>query len=66
MVFLLQINAPALANALSPETKPLVSLGEGLGSLAATLAGDSVQSLQLTTYGELVNFLLWVWIWRSA
>ncbi|XP_071108768.1 D-3-phosphoglycerate dehydrogenase-like [Haliotis cracherodii] len=46
------INAPALANALSPETKPVVSLGEGLGSLASAIGGGSAKSVQLTTYGS--------------
>ncbi|XP_067648777.1 D-3-phosphoglycerate dehydrogenase-like [Haliotis asinina] len=45
------INAPALANALSPETKPLVSLGESLGSLASAVAAGASKSVQLTTYG---------------
>ncbi|XP_795649.3 D-3-phosphoglycerate dehydrogenase [Strongylocentrotus purpuratus] len=47
------INAQALSNALTPETKPMVSLGQGLGVVAASLAKGqlSAASIQVTTYG---------------
>lgn len=46
------INAPALTNALSPETQPWVKLGESLGVLSSLLAPTSANSLQLQTSGE--------------
>ncbi|PVD29920.1 hypothetical protein C0Q70_09179 [Pomacea canaliculata] len=45
------VNAPALSNALSPESQPWVRLGENLGVLGSLLARDSVASMHLTTIG---------------
>ncbi|XP_013402731.1 D-3-phosphoglycerate dehydrogenase [Lingula anatina] len=48
------LNAQALSNALSPATQPWVTLGEALGRLAASLAGEvnSNTQVQVITYGE--------------
>ncbi|KAJ8313521.1 hypothetical protein KUTeg_008082 [Tegillarca granosa] len=46
------INAPALTNALSPDARPWVELGERLGVLAATINSASSDNLQVTTYGS--------------
>jgi len=47
------INAQALSNALAPDTRPLVTLGSCLGTLAANLAGtlDKTAQISLTTEG---------------
>lgn len=47
------INARALSSALSPETQPMVSLGQGLGVVAASLAKGqlSAATVQVTSYG---------------
>ncbi|XP_072179535.1 D-3-phosphoglycerate dehydrogenase-like [Diadema setosum] len=48
------INAQALTNALRPETKPMIELGEGLGVMAASLAKGQLNAatVQVTTYGD--------------
>ncbi|KAK3589573.1 hypothetical protein CHS0354_043027 [Potamilus streckersoni] len=46
------INAQALVNALSQETKPWVELGRYLGVVAATLSENKPQNLQVTSYGS--------------
>ncbi|XP_038044890.1 D-3-phosphoglycerate dehydrogenase-like [Patiria miniata] len=48
------INAHALSNALKPETKPLVSLGECLGAVATALCGQVTNQtqVQVITYGD--------------
>ncbi|KAI0240729.1 D-3-phosphoglycerate dehydrogenase [Lamellibrachia satsuma] len=48
------INAAALANALSPNTRPYVSLGTALGQLGSALLGDISKDTQvrLVTYGS--------------
>ncbi|XP_077977975.1 D-3-phosphoglycerate dehydrogenase-like [Glandiceps talaboti] len=47
------VNAMAMSNALQPETRPVVALGQGLGSVAASLAGQVTgkTQIQVTTYG---------------
>lgn len=45
------INAQALANALSPESRPWVELGRKLGQVASALNPGKVQNMQVTTYG---------------
>ncbi|XP_070566714.1 D-3-phosphoglycerate dehydrogenase-like [Ptychodera flava] len=47
------VNAMALSNALSPDTRPVVSLGQGLGAVAAALAGEvnAKTKVQINTYG---------------
>ena len=49
------INAQALTNALSIETKPWIELGSSLGTIAATLTGGQFASakVQLVTSGKL-------------
>lgn len=46
------INAPALSNALSPQTQPWVKLGESLGVLASVLAQGPAASIQLVSTGS--------------
>ncbi|KAL8621409.1 hypothetical protein ACOMHN_048209 [Nucella lapillus] len=45
------INAPALTNALSPDSQPWVKLGDSLGVLTALLAPAPTTALQLVTTG---------------
>ena len=49
-----QINAPALQNALSPDTKPWIDLGRNLGIAAAALGNNSKQGITVTAYGKLL------------
>ncbi|CAC5381475.1 serA [Mytilus coruscus] len=46
-----QINAHAMTNALSPESRPWVELGRKLGQVAAGLNPGNVEHMQVTTYG---------------
>lgn len=48
---MLQINAHAMTNALSPESRPWVVLGRKLGQVAAGLNPGNVENMQVTTYG---------------
>ena len=54
MTICAQINAAALANALSPNTRPWVRLGTALGQLGSALLGQISNDTQvkLVTYGE--------------
>lgn len=45
------INAHAMTNALSPESRPWVELGRKLGQVAAGLNPGNVEHMQVTTYG---------------
>nr|KAG5693817.1 hypothetical protein BaRGS_004425 [Batillaria attramentaria] len=45
------INAPALTNALSPQTQPWVKLGESLGVVASLLTQGPAASIQLVSVG---------------
>ncbi|XP_006822129.1 D-3-phosphoglycerate dehydrogenase-like [Saccoglossus kowalevskii] len=47
------VNAMALSNALQPGTRPLVALGQGLGAVAAALAGKITNktTVKINTYG---------------
>ena len=47
-----QLNAHAMHNALSPDTRPWVELGRSLGVAAATLGNNSKQGITVTAYGE--------------
>ena len=46
-----QLNANAMHNALSPDTRPWVELGRSLGVAAATLGNNSKQGITVTAYG---------------
>lgn len=45
------VNAQALTNALSPESRPWVDLGKKLGQVASALNSENVQNIQVITYG---------------
>ena len=53
-----QINAHAMSQALSPDTKPLVALGTALGKVAVALLGgvDAQTEISVSTQGELLVF----------
>lgn len=55
VILLLQINAHALTNALSAETKPWIELGTSLGTVAKSLLQQTNFSnvkITVTTSGE--------------
>ncbi|KAM9305074.1 D-3-phosphoglycerate dehydrogenase [Gastrophryne carolinensis] len=46
------VNAPALTKAFSPDTKPWIRLGEGLGALLRSLSPEVTGEVQVTTSGD--------------
>ncbi|PIO23357.1 hypothetical protein AB205_0167780 [Aquarana catesbeiana] len=48
----IQVNAPALTKAFSPETKPWIKLGEALGVLLRSMLPEVSGEVQVTTSGE--------------
>ena len=57
-VLFVQINAQALSNALSVDTKPWISLGQMLGRIAALLLGqvNSQTQARLNTEGGYLSY----------
>ena len=51
-----QLNANAMHNALSPDTKPWVNLGGNLGAVATAMSSDQTQGIKVTAQGETFLF----------